>query len=199
MRGRSPGRGDLVSAGGPEHLRDAPYLGEKGACSHRQSRASSRRLRFARLSARGDDRLTALPAANMGQNGRDAEIPVQPLNPYQGPREPANEQISCSPDSAARAIRPRCWASINMVAVSLPRWILPFTPGQTVMDGQSSRRLGRQSVSLAEFPSGNACPRCVPLAVHAMRAEPLDSSCLPVSTSRGAARASLCYRGHPAG
>jgi len=28
MRGRSPGRGDLVSAGGPEHLRDAPYLGE---------------------------------------------------------------------------------------------------------------------------------------------------------------------------
>ena len=49
--------------------------------------------------------------------------------------------------------------------------------GQTVMDGQSSRTLGRQSVSLAEFPRGNACPRFVPSAVHAMRAEPLDSGC----------------------
>jgi len=45
------------------------------------------------------------------------------------------------------------------------------------MDGQSSRTLARQSVSLAEFPSGNACPRFVPHAVHAMRAEPLDSGC----------------------
>ncbi len=82
------------------------------------------------------------------------------------------------------------------MAVSLtPRWILPLTPpvrattnvqqpaaqqGLTVMVGQSSRTLARQSVSLAEFPSWQRLSPICPIAVHAMRAmraESLDSGC----------------------
>ncbi len=74
------------------------------------------------------------------------------------------------------------------MAVSLtPRWILPLTPpvrattnvqqpaaqqGLTVMVGQSSRTLARQSVSLAEFPSWQRLsPICPPRSArHARRA-----------------------------
>jgi len=47
--------------------------------------------------------------------------------------------------------------------------------------------------------AGNACPRFVPNAVHAMRAEPLDSGCQHAARAPGETRADLGVKrlGHP--
>ncbi len=110
-----------------------------------------------------------------GEHGAEMDVTrctYTPLNPYQGPREAGERADLLLPELGGKGHQAAMLGlDSTWMAVSLtPRWILLSrrrsvqrtcnshrrSRGQTVMDGQSSRTLGRQSVSLAEFPSGNA-------------------------------------------
>jgi len=128
-----------------------------------------------------------------GEHGAEMDVTrytYNPLNPYQGPREASERADLLLPGLGGKptATRPRCWASINHgwqyrsppagYFLSRRRSVQRTcnshrrSRGQTVMDGQSSRTLARQSVSLAEFPSWQRLSPICPQrrARHARRA-----------------------------
>jgi len=172
-----------------------------GSGSGPRSLQEGRRRRAARTPPRCDSavqrrRGRSADGVTGGEHGAKMDVTrctYTPRNPYQGPREAGERADLLLPGLGGKGHQAtRLGLDQHGWQYRLPPLDTPLTPpvpattnvqqpsvqqGSTVMDGQSSRTLARQSVSLAEFPSWQRLSRFVPHAVHAMRAEPLDSGC----------------------
>ncbi len=142
----------------------------------------------AHAQAGGDDRLDGVTGGEHGPKMDVTRYSYTPSNPYQGPREAGERADLLLPglggkghQAAMLGLDQHGWQYRSPAAgyfLSRRRSVQRTcnshrrSRGQTVMDGQSSRTLARQSFSLAEFPSWQRMSPICPQrrARHARRA-----------------------------
>ena len=133
-----------------------------------------------------------------GEHGAEMDVTrytYNPLNPYQGPREASERADLLLPGlggkghchQAAMLGLDQPWMAVSLTPAGYSSHAAgPCNERATAIGAAGVKRSWTDSRH-AHWPAsrshwrnsqaGNACPRFVPNAVHAMRAEPLDSGC----------------------